>query len=90
MRPVDVDGISGKDVKGFLISRDGSRLIAVIRDDAEEDSIVVSRILSTGEGQVVGALSAENVTDPDNPDGQIRDIAWRSPTRIAVLQPITR
>ena len=84
-----VDGISGEDVKGFLISRDGSRLIAVIRQNAEQDSIVVSRILTTGEGQVVGALPAENVTDPGNLDGQIRDIAWRSPTSIAVLQPIT-
>ena len=88
MVPLAVDGISGEDVKGFLISRDGSRLIAVIRGSAEEDSIVVSRIVSTGEGQVVGALSAENLPDPDNLDGQIRDIAWRSPTSIAVLQPI--
>ena len=83
-----MDGISGEDVKRFLISRDGSRLIAVIRENAEEDSIVVSRILSTGDGQVVGALRAENITDPDSPDGQIRDIAWRSPTSLAVLQPI--
>ena len=89
MLPLNVDGISGKDVKDVLISRDGSRLVAVIREDAEEDSIVVSRILNTGEGQVVGALSAEEVPDPDNLDGQIRDIAWRSPTRLAVLQPIS-
>jgi hypothetical protein len=88
MVPLAVDGISGEDVKGFLISRDGSRLIALIRGGAEEDSIVVSRIVSTGEGQVVGALSAENIPDPDNLNGQIRDIAWRSPTSIAVLQPI--
>jgi hypothetical protein len=88
MLPLNVNGISGEDVKGFLISRDGSRLIAVIRENTEEDSIVVSRIVSTGEGQVVGALSAEDVTDPDNLDGQIRDIAWRSPTSLAVLQPV--
>ena len=88
MRPLTVAGISGEDVKSFLISRDGSRLIAVIRKNAEQDSIVVSRILSTGEGQVLGALPAESMTDPDNPNGQIRDIAWRSPTSIAMLQPI--
>ena len=80
MRPLDVDGISGEDVKGFLISRDGSRLIAVIRQNAEEDSIVVSRIVTSDEGKLVGALSAQNVTDPANLDGQIRDIAWRSQT----------
>ena len=85
-----MDGISGEDVKDFLVSRDGSRLIAVIRKNAEEDSIVVSRILSTGDGQVLGALPAESITDPDNPDGQIRDIAWRSPDqhrRAAADQP---
>ena len=32
MLPLDVDGISGEDVKRFLVSRDGSRLIAVIRE----------------------------------------------------------
>ena len=89
MAPLTVDGISGKDVKRFLISRDGSRLIAVIRLDADNDSIVVSRIVATGDGQVVSALSAEDVTDPDNLEGQIRDIAWRSATSIAVLQPVT-
>ena len=88
MVPVDVDGISGEDVKRYLVSRDGSRLIAVIRKSAEDDAIVVSRIVTTGNGQVVGAQSAENITDPDNLDGQIRDIAWRTPTSIAVLQPV--
>ena len=61
----------------------------MIRQNADNDSIVVSRILSTGDGQVVGALSAEDITDPEDPDGPIRDIAWRSPTSIAVLQPVT-
>ena len=46
MAPLDVDGISGEDVKDFLVSRDGSRLIAVIRQNAEDDAIVVSRIQS--------------------------------------------
>ena len=90
MRPLDVDGISGEDVKTFLISRDGSRLIAVIRQNAEEDSIVVSRIVTSDDGKLVSALSAPNVTDPADLDGRIRDIAWRSQTSIAVLQPIAR
>jgi hypothetical protein len=90
MVPLDVPGISGRDVKHFLISRDGSRLIAVIRDSAEQDSIVVSRILTTGDGQVVQALAADNITDPLNPAGQIRDIAWSSPTSLSVLRPVSR
>jgi hypothetical protein len=90
VRTLAVDGISGENVKSFLVSRDGSRLIAVIRENAEEDSIVVSRIITTGDGQVVDALPAQSMTDPAGSDGQIRDVAWRSPTSIAVLQPVTQ
>jgi hypothetical protein len=90
MRVLDVQGISGQDVKHFLVSRDGSRLIAVIRQGAEYDSIVVSRILTTGDGQVAQALAADEITDPTKPEGQIRDIAWRSPTSLAVLHPVSR
>jgi hypothetical protein len=89
MRPVDVSGISGEDVKDFLVSRDGSRLVAVIRESADSDRIVVSRILTTGDHQVVGALAAETIT-PEDSTGQIRDISWRSPTSIAVLYPTAR
>jgi hypothetical protein len=90
MVPLDVPGISGRDVKHFLVSRDGSRLVAVIRDSAEQDSIVVSRILTTGDGQVVQALPADNITDPLNPEGQVRDITWSSPTSLSVLRPVSR
>jgi hypothetical protein len=90
MVPLDVPGISGEDVKRFLVSRDGSRLVAVLRDSPQQASIVVSRILTTGDGQIAAALPAEDITDPQNPEGQIRDIAWRSPTSLAVLRPVSR
>jgi hypothetical protein len=90
MRTLDVPGISGQDVKDFLVSRDGSRLIAVIRTVGGNDALVVSRILTTGDGQVVGALAADDITAPDDLDSQIRDIAWRSPTSLAVLHPVSQ
>jgi hypothetical protein len=90
MVPLDVPGISGADVKHFLISRDGTRLIAVIRQSSEEDAIVVSRILSTGDDTVSGVQGLDYITDPENPDGPIRDISWRSPTSLAVLKPVDR
>ena len=90
MRTLEVPGISGEDVKDFLVSRDGSRLVAVVRLDAQNDAIVVSRIQTTGDDRVVGALAADDITDPDNLDGQIRDIAWRSPTSLIVLRPVSR
>ena len=89
LREVEVTGISGEDVKDFLVSRDGSRLVAVIRENAEEDAIVVSRILTTGDGQVTQVLPAHDISDPAG-EGQIRDIAWRSPTSLVILRPVSR
>jgi hypothetical protein len=88
MVPLAVPGISDQDVKHFLVSRDGTRLIAVVRQGAGEDSIVVSRILSTGDGLVAAAQAVDSITAPG--EGQIRDIAWRSPTSLAVLRPVDR
>ena len=86
MRTLEVPGISGADVKDFLISRDGSRLVAVLRTDGVNDLIVVSRILTSGDGRVDRALPAVSISAPD--DGRIRDIAWRSPTSLIVLYPV--
>jgi hypothetical protein len=89
MRELVVPGVTGTVVKDFLISRDGSRLVAVVRDDADEDRIVVSRILTNGQADVVRALPAVAITEPVG-SGVIRDVAWATPTSIAVLHPVTR
>jgi hypothetical protein len=39
---------------------------------------------------VVQALPAEDVIEPGDLSGRIRDVAWRSPTTIVVLQPVSR
>ncbi len=90
VRTLEVEGISGQDVKDFLVSRDGSRIIAVVRQDADNDSIVVSRVLTTGDGGVVRALPARPVTSAETTEGKIRDIAWRTTTSIAYSQPVSR
>jgi hypothetical protein len=90
MVPLQVDGISGEDVKDFLVSRDGSRLIAVIHDGSGNDSIVVSRILTNSEGQVLTAVPAVSLVDPAALEGQVRAIAWSSPTSVDVLRPVSR
>ena len=88
MVPLDVPGISGADVKNFLVSRDGSRLVAVERLNAEQDILVVSRIITTSDGRVTQALPADDISDPLT-EGQIRDIAWRSTISLAVLRPVS-
>ena len=74
-------------MKSFLVSRDGSRFVAVLRDDGE-DRIVVSRLLQDAEGKVVGAQDAQQVDVEDGLGLPIRDIAWVTPTDIVVLHPL--
>jgi hypothetical protein len=84
---IGIQGVTGKDVKSFLVSRDGSRFVAVIRG-ANEDAIVVSRLLQDAEGRVVGALPARRVDVEDGRGLKIRDINWLTPTSIVMLHPI--
>lgn len=86
---LDVPGISGHDVRRLLVSRDGSRLVAVVRRRGS-DVIMVSRLLSDRRGRVEQALTAVQVTEEDARGQRIRDIAWRSPTSIAVLLAVSR
>jgi hypothetical protein len=82
-----IDGVTGEDVKSFLVSRDGSRFVAVVRG-TNEDLIVVSRLRQDAEGRVVDALAARQVDVEGGRGLKIRDIAWLSPTSIVVLHPI--
>ena len=88
-RQIDVPGISGRDIRHLLVSRDGSRLVAVVRTP-KGDRIVASRILHSEAGRVLRAARAV-VLDfmPDAANPVIRDIGWRSPTAISVLTDIT-
>ncbi|EON24706.1 MULTISPECIES: LpqB family beta-propeller domain-containing protein [Nocardioides] len=84
-RQIDVPGVSGRDVRHMLVSRDGSRLIAVVRT-ARGDRILASRILHSASGRVLRATRAV-VLDfvPDVAGSVVRDIGWRSPTAISVV-----
>jgi hypothetical protein len=88
--PLDVPGISGKDVKSFLVSRDGTRLVAVVRGRSG-DEIRVSRIRHTPQGQVLSAGRARPLSwAPGTGSRRIRDIGWRSTTTVAVLHTLSR
>jgi hypothetical protein len=85
---VTVPGITGKPVKAFLVSRDGSRLVAVVRGP-EVDEILVSRIRHDPQGNVIGAGRAVPLATA-NDIRRVRDIGWRTPTSVAVLHRFTR
>lgn len=78
-----VPGVSGADVRHLLVSRDGTRLV-VDRRRAGHDELVVLRVERDASGHVTGLgpagpLAVEGASD------RLLDIAWRSPSEIAVL-----
>ncbi len=88
-RAIEVPGVSGRDVRHLLVSRDGSRLLAVVRTP-QGDRVVASRILHNDEGGVLRATRAVVLDfEPDAATSAIRDIGWRSPTSVSVLTDIT-
>ena len=83
-----VRGITGEDVRRFIVSRDGSRIIAVLRG-AERDHIVASRIRYDASGRAIGASRAKPIQWVSSGTTRIRDIGWTSPTTIAVLDQLS-
>lgn len=86
-RPVEVPGITGQDVRRFLVSRDGTRLVAVV-SGARTDRVVAARIVHDNAGRVVRATRAVEIGRPAEPT-RVRDIGWRSPTSVSILTRVT-
>lgn len=84
---VEVPGITGEQVKSFLVSRDGTRVVAVVRL-ARADEVRVARLHHDQRGRVVGASRARAL-EPQEAPGRIVDIAWRTATTIAVLNRLS-
>lgn len=82
-----VPGVTGANVRRFLVSRDGSRLVAVLRGSST-DRLVVSRIRYGANSRPVGATRARRLPWSVGA-GRIRDIGWTSPTTVAVLDRLT-
>ncbi len=86
-QPVEVSGVTGAVVSHFLISRDGSRLVAVVASGSA-DRVVVSRIVRTEDGAVKSGVRG-GVLDPvpsvQDSGATIRDLGWRSATSLALL-----
>lgn len=83
---LDVHGISGTRVRSFVVSRDGTRLVAVVRR-AAGDEIVVSRIAHNRTGRVLWATPARPIFSASDSDLPVRAIAWRNTTNLDILSP---
>lgn len=84
---VDVPGISGRNVTKLLVSRDGSRLVAVLRGP-KADRVVSARVRHDMAGVVLGFTPVVALPLPSEGSTRIRDIGWRSPTTVAVLSDL--
>ena len=85
---VPVPGVTHENVSRFLVSRDASRLVAVLRGPSA-DRIVVSRIRYDPDGHAVRGSRARRIPWVSNLSSRVRDIGWTSPTTIEVLDRIS-
>lgn len=86
-RPVHVPGVTGEDVADFLVSRDATRLVAVLNRPGS-DAIVLSRLARKGPGST--ATRARPIQNDAEEPLQIRDIGWQSPTEIMMTRNIAQ
>lgn len=86
-RGLMVPGLTGKEVVSFLVSRDGSRLVAAVRG-RNRDSLLVSRVQHDADGRVLRVTRAQEIDLDLEAGGRIIDIGWRSPTSVGVLTGI--
>lgn len=88
-KSLDVPGITGRRVTKILVSRDGSRFVAVIRRP-RGDVVMTSRIQHDAQGRVIGATTARVLKWDGEPNLRIRDIGWSSTTSVAVLHRVAQ
>lgn len=85
-RVVEVPGVSGRQVSAFTVSRDGTRLVAVVRESGG-DEVRVARVVLRDSRSVARVLPAEPV-DSAAGQGRIVDLSWTSTTTLAALTPL--
>ena len=85
---VEVPGVSGRQVRAFLVSRDGTRFVAVVRSRGV-DQVRVGRILLREDPGVVRVLPTQPIEiDGVGPNRRIVDLAWATTTTFAALTPV--
>lgn len=82
---VDIPGISGRRVTAFVISRDGTRVVAVVDGAGKGDRLVTANLLRSADGVLSRATEATEIDGVPSDIGDLRDVAWRSPNDLAVL-----
>ncbi|MGL5824812.1 MAG: LpqB family beta-propeller domain-containing protein [Nocardioides sp.] len=81
---VTVPGVTGADVKAFLVSRDGSRFVAVVAKQSS-DQVLVGRVVRDNDGTVQRVTTPRVIVQaaPNSPV-RVSAVGWRSPTLLAM------
>jgi Lipoprotein LpqB beta-propeller domain len=82
-RQVPAPGVSGRDVRRFVLSRDGTRLVVQVRRGGT-DRLLLARVQRDTKGRVTGLGTARPLA-VEGSAAPIVDIGWRSPAGLAVL-----
>jgi hypothetical protein len=81
---VDAPGLAGGNVSDFVVSRDGTRLVAVV-ERRSGDELFLARVLRGEGGRVRGLTRAAPLPLAQAGVDEIRDLAWSGTTSLAVL-----
>ncbi|QYJ04416.1 GerMN domain-containing protein [Nocardioides panacisoli] len=84
VREVRVPGVTGENARRLLVSRDGTRLVALVREPAG-DRVVTSRVVIDSLGQVRRAVGSRTVRTNAGP--RVLDLAWTDPVEVSLLTP---
>jgi hypothetical protein len=82
-RPLAAPGLAGADVLAFRVSRDGSRLAALVDDPSGGAEVLVARVARDSSGRPRALQPALPL--PTGPLPGAVDLAWSSPVTLEVL-----
>ncbi len=81
-RVVPVPGVTGRPTRSLIVSRDGTRLLGIVRT-AAGDEVVGARVVINGRGRVAEVRAPFVVRRAEGT--QIDDLAWTTPVRVGLL-----
>lgn len=88
-RELEVPGITGRDVRGFLVSRDSTRIVAVVHG-ASSDRLSTARVKVSENGRVRRAVRGTEVAPETGGQVRVRDLVWTTPTSVALMSGVRR
>jgi hypothetical protein len=86
VRRVRVPGVSGTDARRLLVSRDGTRLVAVV-NRPDGDQVVAARVVLDADNGGGVARVVESTVIRTLTGRHVIDVAWTAAAQIAVLSP---